>query len=176
MEELFLQKKPKEILFYLKNQTSANISEIAVKTNSTYAHSFNLVKELEDLGIIITKKRGRSKVVTLTEKGRELATLLEEFIEVLRSKKTTSRRRKRHESAKKTPISASDRLTKYYENLKKISENIKSGDIDSQKSKIKRVVGRYRQIIKKMRPRDEKGRQLRKAALMEIESILKNLS
>jgi|Deesub1362B_J571_1020462.scaffolds.fasta_scaffold06354_2 predicted transcriptional regulator len=176
MEELFLQKKPKEILFYLKSENSANISEIAAKTNSTYAHSFNLIRELEDLGIVITKKKGRSKVVTLTEKGRDLAALLEEFVTMLRSGKTTPQRMRRRGADKKASISASDKLARYYEKLKKISEKVKSDDISSQKSKIKRVVGRYRQIIKKMRPRDEKGRQLRKAALMEIESILKNLS
>jgi predicted transcriptional regulator len=176
MEELFLQKKPKEILIYLKNKNSANISEIAAKTNSTYAHSFNLIRDLENLGIVTTKKKGRSKVVTLTEKGRDLAALLEEFIAVLRSGKTTPQRMRSRGVDKKTYIRASDRLAKYYEKLKEISEKVKSEDISSQKTKIKRVVGRYRQIIKKMRPRDEKGRQLRKAALMEIESILKNLS
>lgn len=175
MEDLFLQKKPKEILFFLIKNNNANISEIAAKTNSTYAHSFNLIRELEDIGIVTTKKSGRSKVVTLTEKGRALAALLEEFITVLKSEKPMYHRTRRRRKAKKAPA-ASDRLAGYYEKLREISEKIKKGTTIQQKSKIKRVVGRYRQIIKKMRPRDNKGRQLRKAALTEIEFILEKLS
>ena len=173
MERLFLQRKPKEILFYLKNKNSANISEIASETNSTYAHSFNLIRELEKIGVVVTTKKGRSKIVTLTKRGKELASLLEEFTEVLRSGKPVSEGRKR--TAKKISTSA-ERLVRYHEKLEKISETIEREDIGLQKSKIKRIAGRYRYLIKKMRPRDEKGKRLRKASLGKIDRILKSLS
>jgi hypothetical protein len=131
-----------------------------------------LIRELENLEIVTTKKNGRSKFVTLTQKGKELANLLEEFVRVLEGGKASFKRTK----GKKLPEGAGERLTRYYEKLLEISEKVKNKDVQDQKSKIKRIVGRYRQIIKKMRPKDEKGRQLRRAALMEIESILRNLS
>ncbi len=174
MKELFLRRKPKEILFYLKNRNSANISEIASETNSTYAHSFNLIRELEKIGVVVTTKRGRSKIVTLTEKGRELASLLEEFTELLRGGKPVHGDRKT--TTKKISTSAYERLARYHEKLEKISESIEKGNIGSQKSKIKRIAGRYRYLIKKMRPRDERGKRLREASLREIDRILENLS
>lgn len=171
MEELFLQKKPKEIILYIKNQGKSNISEIASKTNSTYAHSYNIIKKFEENGLIVTNKHGRDKFIELTDKGKQIASIIEKISNILQGQTTISSKNNKNV---KTP---DNRLTFYQQKINIISKEIENiNSLESEeKNKFKRILGRYRQIIRKMRPKYKEERALRKKILVEIEHILNKL-
>lgn len=55
--DLFLQKKSSKALLCLMDKEKCSISELSSKINSPYAHTFNLIRKFEEIGIIYTKKR-----------------------------------------------------------------------------------------------------------------------
>lgn len=53
-----------------------NTSTLAKKTNTTYSHITKLVKELESAGLVQTIKKGRTRVINLTENGKIVREML----------------------------------------------------------------------------------------------------
>jgi len=164
----FFHTKPRDVLLFLREKEVANISEIAARTRSTYAHCFNLIKELEELGVVETSRSGRSRVVRLTETGRDLADLTLEFLEVLRSGR-------RRAGGKRILPEPQDRVAAYYRKVCEIEEKLSRGAI-RDRAKVKRLLGRYRYLAGRTRPRDMESRRLRKETLSKIDIILKNLA
>lgn len=82
--ELFLQEKPAEILIYLKKGDKPLYTAIISReVGGTYAHTLNVLSELEKLKLVSFKESGRIKLVKLTELGVEAAGLLINFIDLL---------------------------------------------------------------------------------------------
>ena len=170
MKNIFFREKGKRILLALANSEKQCLSELTNNIKSTYAHTFNLVKEMEDLGIVSTAKEGRTKYVVLTEKGRKLAGLTQDFLTVLGSK-----RKKTSKKVRITPTSK--KLSEYESSLTSILKKMKSRKLDSkQLAKYARIAGRYKALNSKLRPRDKLGKELKAEVnllLKEIDLILK---
>lgn len=85
LESLFLQEKPTRILrLLLKSRDPTYISAISRRASCSFAHTLKLIARFERLGLVSLEPRGRIKLVSLTELGRESAEALEDFAGVLK--------------------------------------------------------------------------------------------
>ncbi len=84
-ENIFLRKRSKDIMLALAEKDEWYIYELALKVASTYAHIFNIVKKLQQLGLVETVKKGRKRFIKLTDKGKKLAQLIKEIDELIKS-------------------------------------------------------------------------------------------
>ena len=74
--KMFFREKPVKILTSLKNGPKyATI--VAKEIDCTYSHTIKLLDSFRDLGLVEFDKKGRIKVITLTEDGMELAHAIE---------------------------------------------------------------------------------------------------
>lgn len=169
MDDIFFHEKGKMILLTLKKHGGQNITEIASGIGGTYAHTFNLLKEMEGLGIIKSTKEGRAKYIKLTPRGERLAKLVMDFETTLKKKGKTKA------PARTTPTH--EKLEKYRDSLESIAKDIKSKKLMKKDvGKYSRILGRYKSLILRLRPRDKTGKALKSEVLSlvgEIESVLK---
>jgi len=130
VENLFLQEKPAKVLILLKKEEKPLYTAIISKEiNCTYAHTLNVLAELEKLKLVIFKEKGRIKLVNLTELGEEAAEVIENFIDLLKLGEAEAgvnqiyereiKGRLREEMNKKA---ISKQLEKHKENLKRLAE------------------------------------------------------
>jgi DNA-binding MarR family transcriptional regulator len=83
-EILFLQEKPVRSLLLLKKvDKPIYASIIAKEIDSTYAHTLNVLFSLKERGLVVFEKKGRIKHVKITELGRQVADVLEDFIDMV---------------------------------------------------------------------------------------------
>ena len=80
LENLFFREKPARLLIHIKKDSRTYVSKLAKKIDATYAHTFKLLAKMEALGLIAFNKSGRTKFVTLTSFGTELAEHFESLI------------------------------------------------------------------------------------------------
>lgn len=157
------------ILLSLDKRNSQNITEIANSIEGTYAHTFNLLNELERLGIAKSTKEGRTKYIKLTSKGKRLAKIVLDFENTLKKKG------KNRGSTLTTPTH--EKLERYGDSLAAIASNVKSKKLNKKEvAKYSRILGRYKSLIQRLRPKDKAGKGLKSGALSlvgEIESALK---
>ncbi len=79
----FLQEKPEKILIYLKKENKPlYTSIISRELRTTYAHTFNVLKRLEELKLVSFKESGRIKLVKLTELGDEVAKVMINLVDL----------------------------------------------------------------------------------------------
>lgn len=84
VEGLFLQEKPAKILILLKKENKPLYTAIISREiNGTYAHTLNVLAELERLKLVSFKETGRIKLVNLTELGSEVARAIQDFIDLV---------------------------------------------------------------------------------------------
>lgn len=164
MDDIFFHKKGKQILLTLNKKATQNITEIAGAIEGTYAHTFNLLREMEGLGIIKSTKEGRTKYIKLTPKGKRLAKLSIEFGNTLEKKG------KKATSTRTTPTH--EKLEKYLDSLEGVLSTVKGKKLSKKDiGKHLRVLGRYRSLVQKLRPKDKRGKKLKSDALSIIEKI-----
>ena len=76
LSKLFLRSKPVKILISLKNGPKyATI--VAKEVDCTYSHTVKLLDEFKKIGLVEFDKRGRIKIISLTEDGMDLAHAIE---------------------------------------------------------------------------------------------------
>ena len=81
---LFLQDKPAQILILLKKENKPLYTAIISREiNCTYAHTLNVLAELERLKLVSFKETGRIKLVNLTELGSEVTRAIQNFIDLI---------------------------------------------------------------------------------------------
>jgi predicted transcriptional regulator len=161
MQDIFFQEKSRLVLLSLAKGRRKCISEIATEVKGSYAHIYNLIKTMEEGGILSAKKEGRTKYVTLTEKGRRLAEALEDFEAVL---KTGGKPR-----VVKSP--ALEKLERYQDSLEALLMDVKR----KPQRKHPRLLGRYRSLVRRVRPRTKEGKKLKadvNALISSIEALL----
>jgi DNA-binding MarR family transcriptional regulator len=164
MGDIFFHKKGKMILLSLDKRDNQNVTEIAGSIEGTYAHTFNLLKEMERLGIIKSVKEGRTKYVKLTPKGKRLGKIVLDF------ENTVKKKGKKTDSTRTTPTH--EKLEKYKDSLESISSEVKSKKLRKKDiGKYLRVLGRYRSLVQKLRPKDKTGKKLKSDALSLIKKI-----
>ena len=78
---IFLNEKPVQALIKIR-RTREDIycSVVARKIDSTYAHTVKIIQELEDEGYLTSEKKGRRKILELTEKGQDMAELFDRIV------------------------------------------------------------------------------------------------
>ncbi len=82
--EFFFKKKPAIVLITLLTDERAKYGSIlAKKTDCTYSHAVKILKNLEKLKIIEFEKKGRTKLIKLTNKGKEIAQYIKKIIDTL---------------------------------------------------------------------------------------------
>jgi len=70
----FFRKKPALILIALKNNNRARYGSLLAKeVDCTYSHAVKILQSLEKFGLVAFEKKGRIKLIKLTNKGREVA-------------------------------------------------------------------------------------------------------
>ena len=74
---IILKDKQSRIILMLKGRP-AYLSELAKETGTTYVFVTHFATSLVKKGIVIIEPTGKKKMVKLTEKGQELANLIEE--------------------------------------------------------------------------------------------------
>ncbi len=163
MKDIFFQERGKQILLSLAGANRQNISQVASDIKGTYAHTFNLVKEMEGYKIVKSSKKGRTRYIMLTEKGKKLAGLLQNFLEILESKRAKNMN-------KKTPTD--ERLQKYATSLSSVLKRIKSKKIGSkQAAKYARLAGRFKALNSRLRPKYKEGKMLKREVALLIQEI-----
>ena len=80
MLRLLFREKPLQVLLALKNtETPWHVSKLARQSDTTYVHLVQLLPKMQEQGWIKMEKKGKKRMVTLTEKGMGIAQLLEEL-------------------------------------------------------------------------------------------------
>ncbi|MCM8830592.1 MAG: hypothetical protein NC918_00125 [Candidatus Omnitrophica bacterium] len=87
LKYVFLKKKPSLILITLKDETNNWYpSKIAAYCGASYVHVTKFIDELKKIELVLVEKKGKQKIVKLTDKGKALAGLIEEIIKRLEQK------------------------------------------------------------------------------------------
>ncbi len=80
MIELLLREKPCNLLICLKNTDREwNLVSLSKESKMTYVYLMKILPKLKLSNLITDEKKGRSRVVKLTDKGLAMASLLEEL-------------------------------------------------------------------------------------------------
>ena len=77
--DIVLKTKSADVFVFLKSQEYSYLSEIAKETGTTYVYITKLVSELEKRELVSVEPQSKKKIVKLTDKGREVATYIEEI-------------------------------------------------------------------------------------------------
>lgn len=78
---VFFREKPSLMLVnLLKKQGDNYASSLAKSVDCTYSHVVKVLQDMQKAGLITFEKRGRLKVLVLTKKGVEIATLMDKAI------------------------------------------------------------------------------------------------
>lgn len=82
--KVFLRTKPVDLLLCLKNINDEKYpSMLAKKADCTYSHTVHLLQKMKKAKLVEFEKKGRLKLVTLTEKGEKIAELFKELLKNL---------------------------------------------------------------------------------------------
>jgi len=81
IRSIFTNEKPVMALVHLKSRRTENYaSEISSEIDTTYAHTVKILSRFEDCGLITSRKKGRKKMLKLTDSGEDLAEKAQEFV------------------------------------------------------------------------------------------------
>jgi len=172
MHDIFFHKKSKLILLDLINGEKY-VSEIATGISSTYAHTFNLLRTMEDNGIVKAKKNGRTKYVRLTPRGLKLANALVEFESILTSNlRKIPAKTKRNKKASPIALTpTAEKLQRYSNSLSALIKELDPKPRGKNLGKYARLTGRYRSLTSKLRPKDKAGKRMKKDVLKLLDEI-----
>lgn len=157
MQDIFFQEKSKRVLLSLAKARRKSISDVASEVRGSYAHIYNLIKILEGQNILETEKKGRTKYVSLTDKGEKLAETLKVFEAIL-----------------KTGVKPGLSKNATIEKLERYQNSLMSLLHEAEKKpqpKHPRLLGRYRSLVRRLRPRSKEGMKL-KAEINELIGVI----
>ena len=81
---VFFREKPALMLIELKNNNgSIYASTLAKNVDCTYSHVVKILQEMERARLVEFDKRGRLKIIRLTNRGKEIANSVESIKHVL---------------------------------------------------------------------------------------------
>jgi len=70
----FFRKKPALILIALRKSTRARYGSLLAKeVDCTYSHAVKILQSLQKFGLVAFEKKGRIKLIKLTDRGQETA-------------------------------------------------------------------------------------------------------
>lgn len=83
-KKFFLKEKPVLALVTIRqNREEVYCSLISKKIDTTYAHTVKIISTLEDGEMVKTEKKGRKKILSLTDKGQMYADHFTELLDML---------------------------------------------------------------------------------------------
>jgi DNA-binding MarR family transcriptional regulator len=78
--EVFFRRKPAMMLVALKRLAKARYgSMLAKEIDCTYSHAVKILQNLEKLNLVQFEKKGRIKLIKLTNKGNEIAECIDKI-------------------------------------------------------------------------------------------------
>ncbi len=72
-EDLFLHPKPVKMLTSLKNAEIQYATQVSKAVDCTYSHTVKVLEMFRRFGLVVFEKRGRIKIVKLTDSGQDVA-------------------------------------------------------------------------------------------------------
>ncbi|NIM46560.1 MAG: winged helix DNA-binding protein [Candidatus Aenigmarchaeota archaeon] len=72
-ENLFLRPKPVKMLTSLKNEDIKYATQVSKVVDCTYSHTVKVLEIFRKLGLVVFEKKGRIKIVRLTDEGLDVA-------------------------------------------------------------------------------------------------------
>lgn len=76
--DIFFRRKPALMLVYLKRNSRMRYGSILAKeVDCTYSHAVKILQTLKELKLVEFEKRGRIKLIKLTDKGKDVAEAIE---------------------------------------------------------------------------------------------------
>ena len=72
-ENLFLRSKPVKMLTSLKNEDIKYATQVSKVVDCTYSHTVKVLEIFRKFGLVVFEKKGRIKLVRLTDVGMEVA-------------------------------------------------------------------------------------------------------
>ncbi len=114
IKQMFLQKKPCQILLAVPRLKKPYISILMKEADTTFAHTTNILSEMESYGLIEFASEGRIKYVKLTGTGKELERSLRTIDSLLDGK------------------SVFKKLSNLEKRIDRLQENIKTGASDER--------------------------------------------
>lgn len=72
-ENLFLHPKPVKMLTSLKREDIQYATQVSKVVDCTYSHTVKVLDMFKRLGLVVFEKKGRIKLVRLTEEGQDVA-------------------------------------------------------------------------------------------------------
>ena len=85
--EWLIRSKPSALLLALKSGGEQHISNLAKKSSMSYVHALEILKVLEEKGIVTSESRGNKRFVKLTDAGLAFVSALEELVKKAPAKK-----------------------------------------------------------------------------------------
>ncbi len=80
-EELFINSKPVRILVKLSRRSDYYASALSTEVDATYSHTVKILQRMKKHSLVEFEKKGRKKIVKLTEEGDNLAGILRELVQ-----------------------------------------------------------------------------------------------
>ncbi|UCD04529.1 MAG: MarR family transcriptional regulator [Candidatus Woesearchaeota archaeon] len=82
--KLFLRTKPVDLILCLQN-TNEDVypSMLAKEANCTYSHTVHLLQKMEKMKLVKFEKKGRLKLVKLTDKGNNICNFFKGILKEL---------------------------------------------------------------------------------------------
>ncbi|MGQ9788609.1 MAG: hypothetical protein ACUVQM_04835, partial [Candidatus Hadarchaeaceae archaeon] len=144
---LFLQEKPNKIIICLNKENKPLYTTIIAKeVNATYAHTFNVLKKMKELSLVLFKETGRIKLVKLTKLGEEVAKTIINLVDLLKVGMLENELFKIYESQIKGKIreqmnkeNISKQLNKLKQKLAELSEKSQQNVFIQSKEILKKI-------------------------------------
>jgi len=81
---VFFREKPAHMIIeLLRTNNDMYASSLAKSVDCTYSHVVKVLQDMQLAGLVTFEKRGRLKVLMLTKKGTEVATLMDKIVTTL---------------------------------------------------------------------------------------------
>lgn len=91
MDSLFMHTKPVKMLVSLKSDDIKYATQVSKVVDCTYSHTVKVLDQFKDMGLVEFEKKGRIKLVRLTDVGMDIAHdfdgIRKKFIKVVKSSK-----------------------------------------------------------------------------------------
>ncbi|MFH1306744.1 MAG: hypothetical protein ABIH83_03785 [Candidatus Micrarchaeota archaeon] len=98
MRQFILKRKPTDIILCLKNtEKKWYPSNIAKESGTSYVYVTNWLAKLEKAGWVKFEKKGRLKMVVLSEQGADIASLLDELVKKMEAHEKEQERKEKKE-------------------------------------------------------------------------------
>lgn len=83
LERLLLREKPSRALLAIGEMDQAYAAVVAKQIDSTFPHTSSILAQLEESGLIKSRPEGRVRYLELTERGKKVAHIVKNLIELL---------------------------------------------------------------------------------------------